>query len=218
MRPREILGIEFFHRKCLFSGILKTEVPEVTTVCLDVTSPEIQVLIESYGPFDGLVNNAALAILEPFLEASESNFDKLFEVNVKAPLRVSQVVAKQMIQHNIKGSIVNVSSQASKIALRDHVVYCSTKAALDAMSKVMALELGEHGIRVNCVNPTVVMTKMGKIGWSDPRKADPLLQRIPLHRFAEVDEVVNAILFLLSEESSFINSVSLPIDGGFLSS
>lgn len=55
---------------------LKTEVPEVTTVCLDVTSPEIQVLIESYGPFDGLVNNAALAILEPFLEASESNFDK----------------------------------------------------------------------------------------------------------------------------------------------
>lgn len=52
------------------------------------------------------------------------------------------------------------------------------------MSKVMALELGEHGIRVNCVNPTVVMTKMGKIGWSDPRKADPLLQRIPLHRFA----------------------------------
>ncbi|KAK9499223.1 hypothetical protein O3M35_002301 [Rhynocoris fuscipes] len=122
-----------------------------------------------------------------------------------------------MIQHNIKGSIVNISSQASKVALRDHVVYCATKAAIDAMTRVMALELGEYGIRVNTVNPTVVMTNMGRIGWSDPNKAKPLLDRIPLHRFAEVEEVVNTILFLLSDEASFINAVTLPIDGGFLS-
>ncbi|KAF6201655.1 hypothetical protein GE061_004048, partial [Apolygus lucorum] len=79
-------------------------------------------------------------------------------------------------------------------ALRDHLAYCASKSAVDMLSKVMALELGEHGIRVNCVNPTVVMTAMGKIGWADPAKADPLLQRIPLHRFAEVEEVVDPIL------------------------
>ncbi|CAA9996493.1 unnamed protein product [Nesidiocoris tenuis] len=73
-------------------------------------------------------------------------------------------------------------------ALRDHLAYCASKSAVDMMSKVMALELGAHGIRVNCVNPTVVLTAMGRLGWSDPAKAGPLLQRIPLNRFAEVHD------------------------------
>ncbi|KAK9499224.1 hypothetical protein O3M35_002301 [Rhynocoris fuscipes] len=196
---------------------LKSESPSINIITKDVTSTDIKELVTNLGPFDCLVNNAAVALLEPFLDATESSFDTSFDINVKAPLRISQAVSKQMIQHNIKGSIVNISSQASKVALRDHVVYCATKAAIDAMTRVMALELGEYGIRVNTVNPTVVMTNMGRIGWSDPNKAKPLLDRIPLHRFAEVEEVVNTILFLLSDEASFINAVTLPIDGGFLS-
>uniref|UniRef100_A0A8C0VJH5 Dicarbonyl and L-xylulose reductase n=6 Tax=Passeriformes TaxID=9126 RepID=A0A8C0VJH5_CYACU len=128
----------------------------------------------------------------------------------------SQIVARQMIAQGVPGAIVNVSSQASKRALRDHAVYCSTKSALDMLSKVMAMELGPHKIRVNTVNPTVVMTDMGRINWSDPQKSAAMINRIPLGKFAEVDDVVNSILFLLSDKSAMTTGSSLMIDGGFL--
>uniref|UniRef100_A0A0A9XW67 D-erythrulose reductase n=1 Tax=Lygus hesperus TaxID=30085 RepID=A0A0A9XW67_LYGHE len=195
---------------------LKEESPTIRIVTADVSSPDIRKTLRSLGPFDCLVNNAALAILEPVLETTDENFDKLFNVNVKGVFVVSQEVARMMVENKIKGSIVNLSSQASKCALRDHLAYCASKSAVDMLSKVMALELGEHGIRVNCVNPTVVMTAMGKIGWADPAKANPLLERIPLHRFAEVEEVVDPILFLLSDKASMISGIEVPVDGGFL--
>ncbi len=84
------------------------------------------------------------------------------------------------------------------------------------MTRVMALELGAYGIRVNSINPTVVLTAMGKIGWSDPAKAEGMLSRIPLGHFAEVEDVVKGILFLLTAE--MVTGHALPIDGGFLGS
>lgn len=107
---------------------------------------------------------------------------RTFAINVKAALNVSQIFAKQWIDKKHPGVIVNISSQASKAALADHAVYCASKGALDALSRVMALELGPHNIRVNCINPTVIMTAMGKIGWADPAKANPMLAKIPLRR------------------------------------
>jgi len=165
---------------------------------------------------DGLVNNAAVAICEPFLEVKPEDFDLMFNANVKQVINVSQIVAKKMISEGKPGSIVNVSSQASQAALADHTIYCGTKGALDMITKVAALELGPKNIRVNAVNPTVTMTAMGKVGWSDPAKAGPMLAKIPLGRFAEVEDVVNCILFLLSEKAGMVNGVTLPIDGGFL--
>lgn len=105
-------------------------------------------------------------------------------MNVKAVFNVSQVVAKDMVDKGIKGSIVNLSSQASQAALLDHAAYCASKGAVDMLTKVMAMELGPHGIRVNSVNPTVTMTDMGRLGWADPAKAGPMLAKIPLGRFA----------------------------------
>merc|ERR1712025_656619 len=131
---------------------------------------------------DGLVNNAALAICKPFLEVPPEDFDLLFNANVKQVINVTQVVASKMISCGKSGSIVNVSSQASQAALQDHTVYCGTKGALDMVTKVAALELGPKQIRVNAVNPTVTMTAMAKVGWSDPAKAGPMLAKIPLGR------------------------------------
>ncbi|XP_047613544.1 L-xylulose reductase isoform X2 [Phacochoerus africanus] len=127
-----------------------------------------------------------------------------------------QVVARGLIARGAPGSIVNVSSQASQRALPNHSVYCSTKGALDMLTKMMALELGPHKIRVNAVNPTVVMTSMGRANWSNPQKAKAMLDRIPLGRFAEVEHVVDAILFLLSDRSSMTTGSTLPVDGGCL--
>nr|CAD7594550.1 unnamed protein product [Timema genevievae] len=100
--------------------------------------------------------------------------------------------------------------------LANHLVYCGTKGAVDAMTRAMALELGPHNIRVNTVNPTVVMTAMGKLGWSIPEKAASMVSKIPLGRLAEVHEVVDATIFLLSDKSSMISGIALPVDGGFL--
>lgn len=196
---------------------LKAECPSVTCVELDLCDWNMtKTVLEPLPTMDAVVNNAAIAICTPFLDVNPEDFDKLFNANVKQVINVSQIFSKKMIQDKIGGSIVNVSSQASQAALTDHTVYCATKGALDMVTKVAALELGPHKIRVNAVNPTVTMTAMGKVGWSDPAKAGPMLAKIPLGRFAEVEDVVNCILFLLSDNSSMVNGITLPIDGGFL--
>ncbi|XP_072932027.1 D-erythrulose reductase-like [Epargyreus clarus] len=196
---------------------LQSEYPSIDIVHIDVADwEETRRVVDSLGHFDALVNNAAIAICEPFLTCSPADFDKTFDINVKAVMNISQVVASKMVKNKTHGTIVNISSQASKAALKDHAIYSASKAALDALTRAMALELGPHGIRVNAVNPTVTMTAMAKVGWSDPDKASEMITKIPLGRFAEVSEVVNAVLFLLSDKSSMINGVELPIDGGFL--
>jgi len=187
-------------------------------LCVDVSNwDETKAGIQSVLPVDGLVNNAAIAEVVPFFDVTPDSFDRQFSVNVKSILNVSQVVAQNMKERGVGGSIVHVSSQASKAGLAGHVVYAGTKGALDSMCYVMALELGPFQIRVNCVNPTVVLTDMGRENWSDPAKGGTMLSRIPLHRFAEVEDVVHAIIFLLSDKASMINGTTLPIDGGFLS-
>ena len=107
-----------------------------------------------------------------------------------------------------------MSSNASKIPLTDHAVYCGSKGALDMLTEVMCLELGPHNIRVNSVNPCATMTDMGREHWSEPSVAGPYLKRIPLGRFAEVSDVVSATMFLLSDEASFLSGVFLNVDGG----
>ncbi|KAJ0177187.1 hypothetical protein K1T71_007196 [Dendrolimus kikuchii] len=196
---------------------LQSEYPSIDIVDVDIGDWEkTRKVVESLGHFDALVNNAAVAYCDPFLECSPETFDKTFDVNVKAVLNISQIVARKMVENKTHGTIVNLSSQASKAALKDHTIYSASKAALDAITRAMALELGPYGIRVNAVNPTVIMTEMSKAGWSDPARANEMIAKIPLGRFGEVSEVVNAVVFLLSERSSMINGVQLPIDGGFL--
>ncbi|PNJ87346.1 DCXR isoform 13, partial [Pongo abelii] len=179
---------------------LVRECPGIEPVCVDLGDWEAtERALGSVGPVDLLVNNAAVALLQPFLEVTKEAFDRSVEVNLRAAIQVSQIVARGLIARGVPGAIVNVSSQGSKRAVTNHSVYCSTKGALDMLTKVMALELGPHKIRVNAVNPTVVMTPMGQAAWSDPHKAKTMLDRIPLGKFAEVEHVVDAILFLLSD-------------------
>ncbi|XP_029173046.1 L-xylulose reductase [Nylanderia fulva] len=191
--------------------------PKIHPVCVDLRDWDAtRKAVQNILPIDLLVNNAGVGYLTSFLDSTPEEFDLTFDVNVKAVLNVSQIVAKNMIERKSGGSIVNLSSQAGEVALRDHTIYCASKGALNLMFKTMALELGPHNIRVNAVGPTVVMTELGKKGWSDPQKAQNMLKQIPLGRFAEVDEVVDAVVFLLSDRSSMISGVNLLVDGGFV--
>jgi len=142
-------------------------------------------------------------------------FDRVMSINARGSLLVIKYAAASMIRLGLGGSIVNVSSQASLVALNGHISYGSSKAALDNITRVAALELGQYNIRVNGVNPTVVMTDMSNFYWGRPEIGGPFLEQMPLGRWATEDEVAAPIVFLLSDDASMISGVSLPIDGGY---
>eukprot|EP00451_Oxyrrhis_marina_P029774 CAMPEP_0204374034 /NCGR_PEP_ID=MMETSP0469-20131031/48419_1 /ASSEMBLY_ACC=CAM_ASM_000384 /TAXON_ID=2969 /ORGANISM="Oxyrrhis marina" /LENGTH=255 /DNA_ID=CAMNT_0051364579 /DNA_START=8 /DNA_END=775 /DNA_ORIENTATION=+ len=188
-------------------------------VAADLEAPEaIKEAMDKCGDVDMLINNAGIASLAPFLDQDADSFTRMFNVNCRTAMLCGQHAARSMIARGVKGSIVNVSSQASLVALPDHTAYCASKAAMDMLSKSMAMELGPHGIRCNAVNPTVVLTDMGQRAWGEETKARPMLNRIPLGKFAVVDDVVRPILFLLSEDAAMVNGSVVPIEGGLMAS
>ncbi|MDH0747129.1 SDR family oxidoreductase [Pseudomonas sp. GD03842] len=174
-----------------------------------------QAAVENTLPIDLLVNCAGVVELESVLDTSVETFDHLMAVNARAPMVVAQAVARDLIRRGRPGAIVNVSSLAAAVGTPDHLAYCASKAALDAMTRVMAVELGRHGIRVNSVNPVVTLTPMAEKAWSDPAKSASMLSRIPLGRFVQPDEIASAIAFLLSDDAAMVNGVTLTVDGGF---
>ena len=144
-------------------------------------------------------------------------FDKVISINARGSLLVTKYASQSMVRLGKGGAIVNVSSQASLVALEGHISYGSSKAALDNITRVSALELGKYNIRVNSVNPTVVMTPMSAWYWGRDDIQTPFLQAMPLHRWATEAEIAAPIVFLLSDAASMITGVSLPIDGGYSS-
>jgi L-xylulose reductase len=142
-------------------------------------------------------------------------FDQVITVNARGALLVIKYASRSMIRLGRGGSIVNVSSQASLVALPGHISYGSSKAALDNITRVSALELGRHNIRVNSVNPTVVMTPMSAWYWGRDDIQGPFLEAMPLGRWATEEEIAGPIVFLLGDQASMITGVSLPIDGGY---
>lgn len=163
---------------------------------------------------DFLINNAGCGHTCKIEHLTETDLDRQLAVNLKAPMNLIRLVAPGMKERKF-GSIVNVSSVAGLIGLEDHAAYGATKAALDNVTKVCALELGPHNVRVNSVNPTVVWTKLAQAHWSDPRNKATMLSKIPQGRFVAISEVVEPIIFLLGEGSAMMSGALLPIDGGF---
>ncbi|MGO1770328.1 MAG: SDR family oxidoreductase [Microbacterium sp.] len=147
-------------------------------------------------------------------EADIDVFDRVMAINTRGALLVTKYASREMIRLG-GGAIVNVSSQASLVALHGHIAYGSSKAALDNITRVSALELGPHGIRVNSVHPTVVMTEMSSFYWGRPEIEEPFLKAMPLGRWASEDEIAGPIAFLLSDDASMISGALLPIDGGY---
>ncbi|KAK3751044.1 hypothetical protein RRG08_044622 [Elysia crispata] len=138
---------------------LKTECPEIETCCIDISDwTKTHSAIESLGHFDLLVNNAGVSRVGPFLDVKEEDIDFVFSTNYKSLFNVSQVVTKSMVAKKSGGSIVNLSSAASKQALQDHAVYCSTKGAVDSLTSVMALELGPHKVREHVIHHSYSLT------------------------------------------------------------
>lgn len=185
----------------------------------DVTNEEYQQsvvkqTIAKYGTIDILVNCAGIVALDHAENISDKMWDMTMEINLKASFKMAQAVGKYMIDNKINGCIVNMASQAGVIALDKHVAYCASKGAIISMTKVLAMEWGKYGIRVNAVSPTVVLTELGHKAWDGP-VGDEFKKQMPSERFAEPDEIAGVIAFLCSGAAAMITGHNLLVDGGF---
>jgi len=173
----------------------------------------VSATVARFGGIDILVNNAGIARLEKAELQTEEDWDKTLTVNLKVPFLLAQAAGKVMISRKY-GRIVNIASQAAVIALDRHVSYCTSKAGLVGMTKVLAAEWAQHGITVNAVSPTVVETELGKKAWSG-EVGEAMKKKIPTGRFAQPEEIALAVLYLVSGAAAMVDGENLMIDGGY---
>ncbi|GAB2177152.1 SDR family NAD(P)-dependent oxidoreductase [Dongia sp. agr-C8] len=170
--------------------------------------------LAAFGTIDILVNNAAVALIAPLLEAKVGDWDMTMAVNLRAPFLLAQALAPAMIKKG-HGKIINISSQAGVIGQDSHAAYGASKGGLNTLTKVMCVEWAKHNIQVNSVCPTVILTPMGEEHWGKPERGDPMKAKIPAGRFGKPVEVADMILYLASSASDLVNGQDMLIDGGY---
>ena len=188
-------------------------------VC-DVTKyNEIKNVINKQNKIDILINNAGTNIPEHFLKVQTKNMEHLVKVNTVASFNVAQLASIKMLKtknrKKIGGSIVNMSSQMGHVSGQKRSVYSMTKFSLEGLTKGMALELAPYNIRVNTICPTFVVTPMTKKFLKDKKFKKNMLGNIALGRFAEMNEIASAVVFMASDAASMITGTSLLVDGGW---
>ncbi|KIC45805.1 short-chain dehydrogenase [Ruegeria sp. ANG-S4] len=172
--------------------------------------------MDDAGVCDFLINCAGTNVLQSVLNMTDDGYETVMGINLRAALVCAQAFARMRVAAGGGGAILNVTSIAGHRGFDEHVCYAASKAGLEGATRVMARELGPHGIRVNAVAPTITMTDLAAAAWLDPAKKDPMMVRHPIGRFAEVQDVAKSIVMLLSDDAPMVTGVVLPIDGGFL--
>jgi dehydrogenase/reductase SDR family protein 4 len=171
---------------------------------------------EHFGPISILVNNAGTnPYYGPIIDSEELAWDKTMDVNLKAPYLLSQLVGRKMMAA-AGGSIINIASVAGQTASPNQGIYSITKAGVIMLTRVMARELGAHGIRVNCICPGVIKTKLSEALWADPKAEKQMASMKALGRVGTTDELMGAAIYLASDASSFTTGATLNIDGGMV--
>jgi NAD(P)-dependent dehydrogenase (short-subunit alcohol dehydrogenase family) len=178
----------------------------------------VAAVIERWGRIDVLFNNAGLGLVKSLHETSEEEWDRVMAVNLKGAFLVSRAVLPSMMSRN-GGAIVNVSSISGLLGWPSYAAYCASKGGIVQLTRQMAVDYGHMGIRVNCICPGTTLTPMVERLLSremDPEGSTRTIEaRHPLGRFANPEEIAQAVLFLASEEASFITGAVLAVDGGY---
>lgn len=171
-------------------------------------------LYEQHGNIDILVNNAGINMKKEFTEVTDEDFQKIILTNVSSIFSLSREVVKRMIEKG-SGSIINISSMASQYGIPKVIAYTASKAAIEGMTRAMAVELSPKGIRVNCIAPGFIATDMlAKALNSDPERKNKVLGRTPIGYLGAPSDIGDAALFLASDAAKYITGVVLPVDGG----
>jgi NAD(P)-dependent dehydrogenase (short-subunit alcohol dehydrogenase family) len=172
-------------------------------------------ILDHSGGIDLLVNNAGVNIPRPAVDVSESDWQTIFDTNVRGAFFLTTALARTWLASSKPAAVVNVASQAGLVAIEERAAYGTSKAALIQLTKQLALEWASNGIRVNAVAPTFVRTELTESTLSRPDWAGALLARIPMGRFGEPDDIVGPVVFLLSEAAALITGHTIVVDGGY---
>jgi NAD(P)-dependent dehydrogenase (short-subunit alcohol dehydrogenase family) len=173
--------------------------------------------VAKYGRLDILVANAGIVHAAEFLDLKEEDFDRVLAVNLKGIFLAGQAAARQMVKQGGGGSIVNMSSVNAVMAIPNQVPYVVSKGGINQLTKVMALSLAPHGIRVNGIGPGTILTELAKTAVLGNKEAErKILSRTPLGRMGEPAEIAKVAVFLASDEASYMTGQTLYPDGGRL--
>ena len=192
--------------KCSFLAINVNEQPGPSRL--------VAAAVGEMGRLDILVNSAGINRPQPSLEVTEENWNAVMDINLKAMFFVCQAAGREMVRQR-SGSIINISSQAGRVALPLRAAYCSSKGGVDQLTRTLACEWAPYGVRVNAVAPTFVETEFTARMFDDPDFKKYVLDSIPMGRMAEPEEVGHAVLFLACDLARIITGHILVVDGGW---
>ena len=173
--------------------------------------------IGALGKVDILVNSAGRTKRAPTIDFSEADWDAIIDTNLTGTLRACQVFGKHMLERE-SGSIINIASLSTFVALYEVAAYSASKAAVGSLTKSLAVEWSSHGVRVTAIAPGVFRTALNQKLLDETERGREFLVRTPMRRFGNVDELAGAAIFLASDAASFVTGEILTVDGGFLAS
>jgi len=175
----------------------------------------VDITITRFGKIDILVNNAGVNLKKEFTDVTNEEFQRILLTNVTAVFTLSKEVVKCMLEKQVSGSIINISSMASQYGIPKVIAYTASKSAIEGMTRAMAVELSPKGIRVNCIAPGFIATDMSARALnSDPERKQKVMSRTPMGALGQHADVADAALFLALDGSKYITGVVLPVDGG----
>lgn len=171
-------------------------------------------IVTKFGHIDILVNNAGINMKKEFQDVTDEEFEYILHTNLRSVFSISREVVKTMLPRR-SGNIINISSMASQYGIPKVIAYSASKAAIEGMTRAMAVELSPEGILVNCIAPGFIATDMSaKALNGDPERKQKVFSRTPMGRMGDPEEIGNAALFLASDQASYLTGVVLPVDGG----
>ena len=173
--------------------------------------------IGAFGKVDILVNSAGRTKRAPTIDFSEDDWNAIIDTNLTGTLRACQVFGRHMLE-NESGSIINIASLSTFVALKEVAAYSASKAAVGSLTKSLAVEWSSRGVRVNAIAPGVFRTALNQKLLDETERGREFLMRTPMRRFGNVDELAGAAIFLASDAASFVTGEILAVDGGFLAS
>lgn len=181
---------------------------------LDKIPDLVDAIFQKEGQIDILVNNAGINMKKDLVDVSDSEFEQVLRTNLFSVFAMSREVVKKMKRRN-GGCLINISSMAAQYGLPKVIAYSASKTAIEGMTRAMAVELAEYGVRVNCIAPGFIKTKMtAKALDSDPARKERVFSRTPMGKMGLPEDIADAAFFLATNESKFVTGTVLPVDGG----
>jgi NAD(P)-dependent dehydrogenase (short-subunit alcohol dehydrogenase family) len=175
----------------------------------------VQTFFDGQPGFDILINNAGTNRPKSFTQTTRDDYDAVLNLNVRSAYFVAQGAVKAMKRDNVKGSLIHMSSQMGHVGGPNRTLYCASKWAVEGLSKAIALDVAQYGIRSNTIAPTFIETPMTQPFLADPAFRETVLSKIKLGRIGQVEDIMGAIVYLACDASSLVTGTSLIVDGGW---